>query len=131
MYMHDVEDWYPDDYISLEDVVSARSAVNYGKGKPAISLIPGDVLAEVARVMTRAAEIGKYDDFNWRRGLPWREVYDKAQRHQLAWLEREDIDPETQRNHIAHALCDLIFLMHYILNHEQYKHLDNRYKPGV
>jgi hypothetical protein len=74
-------------------------------------LIPTEALEEIAKVLTFGSE--KYDDDNWRNGMEWRRMYGAALRHMFAWNRGEDLDPETNTNHLANAACNLLFLIYH------------------
>lgn len=82
----------------------------------------------VAEVMTHSALTGKYPRENWRKGLPWHEVYDKVQRHLTDWWDRKSKDPETGLSALKHAACDLMFLIEY---EEKGIGNDDRFKDPV
>jgi hypothetical protein len=97
--------------------------VKYDSGKPDLSLIPKEALWKVGEVLTYGAN--KYPDrFNWRKGMSWSRVISASLRHITAFTEREDKDPETNLSHIAHAVCNLMFLLEY---EKSYPKLDDRY----
>ena len=73
-------------------------------------LVPPLALRETVKVLTFGAE--KYEPDNWRR-VPdgHRRYFDAAQRHLWAYKEGEIIDPESGVNHLAHALCCIMFML--------------------
>lgn len=79
-------------------------------GKLQYGLLPPLALKETVRVLTFGAE--KYEPDNWRR-VPdgARRYFDAAQRHLWAYREGERYDPETEVNHLAHAICCLMFML--------------------
>jgi hypothetical protein len=79
-------------------------------GKLQYGLLPPLALRETVKVLTFGAE--KYEPDNWRR-VPdgHRRYFDAAQRHLWAYKEGEVIDPESGVNHIAHAICCLMFML--------------------
>lgn len=86
--------------------------IKHDYGKPRYDLIPPIPLETIARVLTFGAE--KYSDDNWRKpGLTYRRYFSAAMRHLWAWWRKEDTDPETGLNHLAHAACCILFLMQY------------------
>ena len=92
-------------------------------GKLPISLLSSTALKQVAEILQYGAR--KYDAHNWRKGLAWSRVIDAALRHLLAFNEGEDLDKESKLSHVAHAACNLMFLLEYIETHPE---LDDRYK---
>lgn len=88
-------------------------AVKYDVGKPRMELLSPWVLVEVAKVMTHGAV--KYEAHNWRNGFNWTRPIGAALRHITAWLEGEDLDPEWNLPHLAHAICCLMFTLEHQL----------------
>lgn len=99
------------------------SGKKYDMGKPRMSLIPNLALKEIAKVLTFGAK--KYDSHNWRKGLNYSRVMDALLRHLGEFMDGEDLDPETGLSHIAHAACNVIFLLTFIL--EGRSDLDDRF----
>lgn len=93
--------------------VYATGGIKDNRSKPRVDLLPSRPLIEIARVLAYGAR--KYRPHNWRYGLPWGDTYASLQRHLMAWNEREDVDPETGISHLAHAGCQLLFLIEYEL----------------
>lgn len=82
----------------------------YDSGKLRYELLPMAPIDEVVRVLTIGAQ--KYDDENWRQVEDGENrYYAAAMRHLSAWRQGENIDPETGRSHLAHAICNLVFVM--------------------
>ena len=77
--------------------------------KPRWDLIPYDALEPVVRVLTMGSR--KYADDNWMQ-VPGarRRYFAAAMRHLTAWFRGEKNDPESGENHLAHAICCLLFL---------------------
>lgn len=80
-----------------------------GQSKPQLHLIPAAALPVVARVMELGAR--KYGPYNWREKPIAHTAYiSAAMRHLLAFLNGEDLDPESGQSHIAHAAAGLLIL---------------------
>ena len=61
----------------------------------------------------------KYGGINWRGAGVQASVYiDAAKGHIDQWVEGEDLDPESQANHLAHAIAGLNILLDCILRGE-------------
>lgn len=105
---------------------SIDAGIKHDAGKPSLSLIDKTALVELARVLDFGAK--KYAAHNWRGGIKWSRILDSAMRHLQAFNDGEDLDPETGLSHVAHAMCNCMFLLNYIQNH---KELDDRYKKDV
>jgi hypothetical protein len=79
-------------------------------GKLQYGLIPPLALRETVKVLTYGAE--KYEPDNWRRVPDGpRRYFDAAQRHLWAYKKGELNDEETGINHLAHAICCLMFML--------------------
>lgn len=111
---------------SAPDPEADLTAIKYDHYKPQLGLLPSRPLVEIAKVLMFGAK--KYDRHNWRRpGMAWSRLYDATLRHLLAWNEGEDYADDSGLNHIAHAACNLLFLLEYITN-EAYAAQDDRHK---
>ena len=84
----------------------------YDNEKPRVDLVPSSFVIEVAKVLTFGAN--KYEADQWRDGTDYSRIYAACLRHMLAWHEGEDKDPESGLSHLAHAACNLAFLLEYI-----------------
>lgn len=82
-------------------------------GKNRLDLIDPVWIEEVGRVLTFGA--GKYQDWNWARGMNWSRTIAATLRHVFAMMRGEDRDPETGLLHSAHASACLMFLTNYML----------------
>ena len=96
-----------------EEVKKSQNSLTGGRkfdgGKLQYGLLPPLALKATVDVLTFGAE--KYEPDNWK-VVPdsKRRYFDALQRHVWAWKEGEQIDPESGRHHLAHALCCLMFL---------------------
>jgi hypothetical protein len=90
----------------------------FDDGKPRWDLLPFGPVEDVVRVLTFGAK--KYADNNWQNVTPFRERYfSAAMRHIAAYKRGEWLDTDSNLPHLAHAICDLIFLMwHYNIKRE-------------
>lgn len=80
----------------------------YDGEKPKMYLLPPKTLLEVAKVLTFGA--AKYDEHNWKKLDNLQNRYSGAAlRHIFAHLDGEELDEETGLDHIAHAICCLMF----------------------
>jgi hypothetical protein len=89
--------------------------LRYNAGKAPMEYIPLHLLADTARVLylvTTRPE-NSYPPFNWARGMQWLKPYACLIRHMFAWYRGQDRDPDTGLPHLAHAMCNLLFLIHY------------------
>lgn len=95
----------------LQDNVAAH----FSAGKPGMQWLPWGPLQEVAKVLDYGAH--KYGSrSNWRKGMKWMELAGSTVRHVSSWIKGDDFDAESGLHHLAHAVCDLLFLLEYHLN---------------
>lgn len=83
--------------------------IKYDTKKEQWHLLPLEVLRDVVHVLMCGAR--KYEPDNWKLVKPKERYYDACIRHLSAWQDGERIDFETGKNHLAHAICCLIFLL--------------------
>jgi hypothetical protein len=92
-------------------------------GKLPVDLVSPHFIMPTAEVL--AFGVKKYEAYNWAKGILYSRVWSAMQRHLWAWWTREDLDEETRLNHLAHAACCLMFLMHYVYS-DSYTNYDDR-----
>jgi hypothetical protein len=77
-----------------------------------LSLVPLHLLAGTARVLMWGSR--KYAPWNWAKGGPWSTPMDCLLRHLFKWwFLGEEFDKESGLHHLDHAMCNLLFLIHY------------------
>lgn len=97
----------------IDKVKASQNATTGGRkfdgGKLQYGLLPPLALKATVEILTFGAE--KYEPNNWI-NVPdsKRRYFDAAMRHMWAWKEGEQNDSESGKNHLAHALCCLMFL---------------------
>jgi hypothetical protein len=97
----------------LDDVAKSQVATEGGRkfdgNKLEYGLLPPLALKATVDVLTFGAQ--KYERDNWKK-VPdsKRRYFDALQRHLWAWKEGEQNDPESNKHHLAHAMCCLMFL---------------------
>jgi hypothetical protein len=101
-------------YAYLEPVVRGVETPAMAPQRPRLDLLPTTPLEEVARVLAHGAE--KYGDYNWCNGTRWGRCYRALLSHAWAWWRGEDTDPESGLSHLAHCICNLLFLMEFQRN---------------
>ncbi len=100
------------------------AGVHHDQGKPSLALLSRIALEDTARVMDFGAK--KYSAHNWRQGISWTSIMNSALRHLYAFNDGEDKDEESGLSHLAHAMCDVMFLLEYY--HLDMSDFDDRYK---
>lgn len=81
-------------------------------GKVSFSMVPLHLLYGCARVLVWGTR--KYAAWNWAKGGKWSTPFDCAMRHLFKWwFFGEECDQESGLHHLDHAICNLLFLIHY------------------
>jgi len=106
--------------------ISHNEAVKHDSGKPDWSLVPFESLEGMVKVLEFGAQ--KYAGWNWTTngGFSYTRVLRSCLRHIFAYMRGEDLDPESGLSHIHHAMCNLLFISHYIGNKEKYNKDDRQ-----
>jgi hypothetical protein len=91
-------------------------------GKRPMHLLPVDPINDIVDVLAFGAK--KYSADAWRDGIAWNRVLDAAERHLGKFKKGEDFDDESGLSHIAHAACNLVFILEYTRNN---RGLDDRF----
>ena len=100
------------------------SGIKYDSEKPKMNLLPPKAIVEISKVLTFGAE--KYDAENWRKLDDLQNRYTAgALRHIFAHMDGEELDPETNLSHLAHAMCCLLFKLEIELE-ERFKEEESR-----
>ena len=100
----------------------------FDDGKLPLDLWSPDAIEETAKVLAFGAN--KYEPYNWAKGIKYSRVFSALLRHLWAFWRRERYDRETGIHHLAHAMCCLMFLLHYEMNRRKYREYDNRPSYG-
>src|SRR3990167_191438 len=87
------------------------AGIKHDAGKLQWHLLPMKYLRGVVQVLMYGAN--KYAPHNWRRGMPYTQVYNAMQRHIHAYMDGIDNDADTGLSHLDHAMCCLMFLKAY------------------
>lgn len=93
--------------------------VKYDHDKPRWGLLPYDQLDDVVKILTFGAE--KYADDNWKIVENAEERYfDAMLRHISEYRKAKETnndnlkyDSESELNHLAHVICNALFLMYF------------------
>jgi hypothetical protein len=99
----------------------------FDNGKLEYHLVPISSLKAVADVLTYGAK--KYAPDNWKKVPNGTDrYYNAALRHIIDWREGEQNDRETNKNHLAHAICNLMFLYELDVNYNEKEPVDETCK---
>ena len=78
--------------------------------KPPVGLLPARSLLEIAKVLAFGAK--KYSPDNWKVVPNAKQRYlDAALRHLFAYMDGEELDPESGLSHLSHAGTCILFLI--------------------
>lgn len=110
-------------YNPISPIPPNALGLRYNNDKPRHSLIDPYALNELAKVLTFGAK--KYKEHNWRNGLSISETLDSLLRHVEAFNSGEDFDSESTLHHIAHAMCNCMFILWM---HKYKPDMDDRFK---
>lgn len=90
------------DETNPKDLIGAR--------KISITLLPPVAILVAARAMMEGAR--KYGPYNWREKKVQANIYvDACLRHLLSWATGEEVDPESQIEHLGHAIACCAILL--------------------
>jgi hypothetical protein len=109
--------WVSRDFLAnVSDApVTLKTGVKFDRDKPQWTLVPFKAFDEVVKVLTIGAR--KYAPDNWKKVPNARQRYiDAAFRHMSAYAGGEKLDSETGKNHLAHAVCCMLFLLAFDLD---------------
>ena len=103
-----------------------KLATKFDEGKRDWSLLPLDSVEEIVKVLEFGAK--KYAAHNWSNngGFKYTRVLNAILRHIFAFMRGEDLDPETGLSHLAHAGCNILFILHFIKHKDKYSTNDDR-----
>lgn len=92
--------------------------------KPDLSLLPYEALEEISKALMFGAK--RYGRNNWKKKIEYTRLISAAMRHIGKFNSGQDLDDESNLNHLSHACCNLIFIISYMKNN--IKDNDDRYK---
>jgi hypothetical protein len=95
-----------------------NKGIKFDGDKPRTDLISPVAILELSRVLGFGAS--KYAPWNWAKGILYSRVIAAVLRHIYAFMMGEDKDPESNLPHLAHAMCGLMFLLHFEKYRKQY-----------
>ncbi len=101
------------DFLNLD-----LSGIKHDEQKLRFDLISPAAMKSLAEILTMGAN--KYQPRNWERGIVYSRVLAALLRHLNQYQLGEKIDQESQKSHLAHAFCNLMFLVHYDCYPEKY-----------
>ena len=99
--------------MTQQQSVPSDKAVKFDAGKLPYHLVPWDAMDCIVKVLQFGA--AKYGERNWEQGGHWLRNFSALIRHVSAWVQGEDLDPESGLPHLAHAGCCILFALAFQL----------------
>ena len=90
-----------------------KKAMRFSEDKIRFDLIPPEALIELARVYEMGAL--KYEDENWRKGLPYSSSIRAINSHLTLWRSGQAVDADTGCHHLAQVAWNALTLLVYEL----------------
>jgi len=101
--------WIKNDHFELTE---KEDFTKHDSGKPRVDLLLPDFLMGMGEILDYGQK--KYSDpENWKKCKDHERYYAAVLRHMFQWKSGEVNDDETNKNHLLHAACSLMFL-HYL-----------------
>jgi len=89
------------------EIIGKDGGKKNDKAKLRYDLLPMDVIDKIVDILTYGAK--KYEPNNWQ-GVEIERHYAALMRHLSKYKQGEEKDQESMKDHLAHALCDLVFV---------------------
>lgn len=104
-----------------------KVALRFDAGKTNWSLMPFEAIEEINKVLEFGAN--KYAEWNFTNngGMNHSRVINSLLRHVFAYMRGENNDKESGLSHLAHAGCNIVFLLYYNKYPELFKAKDDRH----
>ena len=118
-------DWIVEQYNRNRPFKDHITADRFNEGKMAWELVDFESLEPLVEVLMFGAT--KYSKDNWKKGQAITELLGSLFRHIIAFQNGEDLDEESGKSHIGHAMCNLMFIQFVLTHHEKF---DDRNKIG-
>jgi hypothetical protein len=116
-FLSDAKPYWPAAQEAMNSLKDARASTptksegrKFDSNKPRWSLLPTGTVSLVIEIL----EIGaaKYEEDNWKQVPNARKRYYNAlMRHTELWWSGEKIDEESGKLHMAHVVCNALFLL--------------------
>ena len=89
----------------------ADPGVRFDGGKFRFDLLPMGPITELVNVLGYGSR--KYQDDNWRKGLPYKATWGAMIRHAVKWYAGEQIDEESGCRHLAMVMWNAMVLLEF------------------
>lgn len=97
--------------MTKEEIKESRTGLRFNEGKLRWSLVEYKSLEPLIKVLMFGAQ--KYDDHNWKKGMPPVIILECMQRHLAALMSGETHDKESGLPHIGHIMCNAMFYSYF------------------
>lgn len=91
--------------------VGAQQSARHNSGKTQLREIDPAFILGLGQVLTASRE--KYEEGNWQRETKLSTPYESCMRHLMKYWSGEQLDNETQMNHLLHAATNIMFLYYH------------------
>jgi len=85
--------------------------VKHDGEKNPLDLLSPFAIEEVGKVLSFGKR--KYSARNWEKGISFTRLLGAVLRHTFAYMRGETHDPETGLSHMAHVMCEAMFIIHF------------------
>lgn len=96
---------------AMDYALKEKGFVKADSGKLQWSLLPFEELKDVVRVLMLGAK--KYTPDNWKKCDDVTRYKDALMRHVISYVSGDTTDNESGLSHLAHAVCNCLFLMYF------------------
>lgn len=94
-----------------------KCGTKYDQDKRRWDLLPYGAIEEIVQVFEYGA--AKYGEGNWRLGFQKSRLFSATMRHLLADWRGKYADPESGLPHLAHAACNILFMLDLFMEGER------------
>ena len=88
-----------------------EQAQRYNEGKLDYTILPWEAVGEVVKVFEFGASKYTRDNYQQGDGLPLANYHQSAMRHMVASINGEELDPESQLDHMAHVAANALMYL--------------------
>lgn len=89
-------------------MTNGDKGLKYDEGKLRLDLIPPEIIEGLGEIFTLGA--ARYGERNWEKGFEPGQLHAAANRHELAMIKGEFIDPDSGLPHGFHAAWNLLIM---------------------
>lgn len=98
--------------------VNLVDGIKLDQGKEPLDLLSPIAIFELTKVLQFGAK--KYAAYNWAKGISYSRCISALLRHVFKYMSGESKDPETGISHVAHAMANCMFLLHYEVYRQEF-----------